>query len=268
MANPIRWLVSKIPAFQPQSQGANVGWGLSDNFKSLAFIVNENGDIQIQPICVVDPNTGAPVNTTGTAGVGSGTVNGSVDNESNAQIALLVESWLKAFNGSSWDKLRTSAALDAKGISQVLAISQMAPDQINGSPLAKQAIVGVNASLSAVATANVLKFDLHELKDHLSIITTCSAGTATLALDFSVDNATWITGISLAAAATQTIDLIGGIPLSSTTAIAATDVSNPITSGGAVTITTDLNPLAFRYIRVTAGTAGAGNTTTTTVSAK
>lgn len=132
---------------------------------------------------------------------------------------------------------------------------------------AKQGCFG-QSQTSATNAPQTITVALGNLHDHLTVIMSTSGGTATLVIKGSVDNSTYTTLISLAASATQTLDLVGAAPLSSTNAIAPTDVSNPVTSGGAVTINSANNPLAFRYIQVIAGTAGVGNTTTLTVSAK
>lgn len=176
------------------------------------------------------------------------------------------------FNGTSWDKIRGLIALDGVAASSgtgALGAGILRIDSLLGKIIADYNVNGVNASVSATNAANPLTVDLRGLHDHLSITSSASAGTFTLTVAGSVDNSTFTTLVSMAAnAGPQTLDFVGSAPLSSTNPIAPTDVSNPVSSGGAVTINVPLNPLAFRYVKITAGTAGVGNTTTTTITAK
>lgn len=125
-----------------------------------------------------------------------------------------------------------------------------------------------NRSVSALASPQTYQNFIGNLARHLSIVCVAPASTATLDVQASVDNNNFLDCFSLAAAATNTVDLVGDSPLSSTTTIASTNVSNPVTSGGAITYVNNLNPLAFPFIKVVAGAAGAGVATTLTVSIK
>lgn len=123
-------------------------------------------------------------------------------------------------------------------------------------------------TVSALATQQTVILFLGNLHSHLSILCNAPASTATLDVQGSVDNSNYIDLLSLATAATNTIDLVGDSPMSSTTTIAATNVSNPVTFGGASTQPNNLNPLSFRFLKVVAGAAGAGVATTLTIAVK
>lgn len=104
-------------------------------------------------------------------------------------------------------------------------------------------------TLSSVHTAKVITLtplQTSGAKQNMTIIVTCSAGTATLLFEVSPDNTTWFTVDTLGAAATNILNYI------------------PTSVGG----TTAINPLAFPYMRITAGDAGVGNTTTTSIALK
>jgi hypothetical protein len=98
-----------------------------------------------------------------------------------------------------------------------------------------------NSNASQVITA-----DLRNMAKTLNIVMTGSAGTFTLTVESSVDNTAFFTIDSIAAAASQT----------------------KIYTETTVGATTAVSPLGFRYCRITAGTAGVGNTTTMTIGAK
>lgn len=106
------------------------------------------------------------------------------------------------------------------------------------------------------------------LGTHLSIICSAPASTATLDVQVSVDGVNYVDCMSLAANVLNTFDFVGTTPISSTTTLASTNVSNPVTSGGAITQTTPVNPLAFPFIKVVAGAAGAGVATVLTIAVK
>ena len=100
--------------------------------------------------------------------------------------------------------------------------------------------------VSALNTQNQVLLDIRSLVNELDILSVASAGTATLQVEVSVDGVNFTTIDNLVAA-----------------------LSNPkhylnSSVGAAVA----LCPLAFRFIRITAGAAGVGNTTTLTISIK
>lgn len=104
----------------------------------------------------------------------------------------------------------------------------------------------VGSVTSAVHAANVVSLDLRNLRDTLAIYMTCSAGTATLVVEVSHDATTYVTLDSIAAAASTAKQY--------SRALLGTTIA--------------LDVLAFRYVRITAGDAGVGNTTTLLIGAK
>lgn len=106
--------------------------------------------------------------------------------------------------------------------------------------------------VSATNTANVQTIDTGNLVGSLSVHTSCSAGTASLTVDVSVDNTNFLNVDTIAAAA-QIVKIYG-----SNTAGAAATTS----SAGA------LAPLSFRYIKLTQASCGVGNTGTMNASVK
>jgi hypothetical protein len=98
---------------------------------------------------------------------------------------------------------------------------------------------GLNASQTTIV-------DLHELVTSVSINMTTSAGTATLTISASPDNTNYLTVDSIAAAA-ATAKIYGSTTAGASTAIA---------------------PLSYRYLKIVAGAAGVGNTTTQNIGAK
>ncbi len=148
-----------------------------------------------------------------------------------------------------------------------LSVNNM-PHLFNGTNYDLELDYFVSRTTSAAATAQTVTFFKGNLGTHLSILCSAPTSTATLDVQGSVDNSNFIDLFSLATNVANTFDFVGTAPLSSTTAIGATDVSNPVTSGGAVTETTLLNPLAFPFLKVVAGAAGAGVSTVLTISVK
>jgi len=100
---------------------------------------------------------------------------------------------------------------------------------------------------SALNAANTVTLDLRGLNQTLDIIMTASAGTATVTISASIDNVTFFQLDSLVAAATTVKHY------------------NNTTVGAS---TYAISPLSWRYVKVVAGTAGVGNTTTLTMSMK
>lgn len=101
-------------------------------------------------------------------------------------------------------------------------------------------------TVSAANTAQQIVLDISNLNQVIDILSVASAGTATLLIEVSQDNSNFVTIDSIAAALTQVKHY------------------NNTTVGA----TTALTPLGFRWVRITAGAAGVGNTTTLTVGVK
>lgn len=101
-------------------------------------------------------------------------------------------------------------------------------------------------NVSGANAAQQFDLDTRNLAGTLAIHMACSAGTATLAISVSSDAVNWLTLDSIAAAATTVKQY------------------THTTVGASIA----LSPLAFRYVRIAAGSAGAGNTTTLTVGMK
>lgn len=132
-----------------------------------------------------------------------------------------------------------------------MSVDQTALLYDQGSPQASAQVIEMKGAfglrmVSALNTAAVVVIDLFNLHDTLAIDMVCSAGTASLTIEVSVDNTNWRTVDSLAAAA-------------------ATAKQYIFSTNGATLV---VSPLAYRYIRITAGAAGVGNTTTTNIAAK
>jgi hypothetical protein len=116
----------------------------------------------------------------------------------------------------------------------------------NGTNWSRARSTLTNRSVSALNTQQQIVLELDNLNQVLDIASDASGGTATLTVEGSADNVNWITLDSIAAALSQTKHY------------------NNTTVGA----TRALTPLAFRFVRITAGAAGAGNTTTLTVGVK
>ncbi len=170
-------------------------------------------------------------------------------------IDLLTLARLALFNGATWDDARTSQALEAGSSVGIMAQHDVKGAVVAAATVATQVLsslltIAVNAvrQVSAVATPNVVIMDLRNLVTSLDIDSLCSgAGTATLQVEVSVNGADFIALEAPIAAAARISKHYG---------------ANVV--GGTI----GLSPLGFRYVRITAGSAGAGNTTTLTVSAK
>ena len=101
-------------------------------------------------------------------------------------------------------------------------------------------------SVSAANTSQQVVVELRNLNQLLAIVSAASGGTATLQIEVSTDNANWISIDTLAAALNQAKNY----------------------TGATVGATVAVSPVAFHWVRITAGAAGVGFTTTLTVSAK
>lgn len=156
--------------------------------------------------------------------------------------------YMMAFNGATWDRVRDALALDAGLAAGVLAAHVTKTLSTGGVFTSLNGLAACTATaVGAANAANVLVLDLRDLSHALDIAMVCSGGTATLQVEVSIDNATWIAIEAPIVAAAATYKHY------STATVGATNA---------------LCPLAFRYVRITAGAAGVGNTTTLTVSAK
>jgi hypothetical protein len=94
--------------------------------------------------------------------------------------------------------------------------------------------------VSAANSTNTYTLDVRNLNKSIAISSIASGGTSTLLVESSTDNSNYITIDSIAAA------------LSNVKQYTETTVGAGVA----------LSPLSFRYLRVTAGAAGVGNTTT------
>lgn len=128
-----------------------------------------------------------------------------------------------------------------------LAVGELLYDGFNSTQLPATRIAGFQKT-SAPNTQVVQTFDIRGINQVLSIVMSTSAGTATVKIEASGDGTTFITIDSIAAAGSTIKSYI----------LAHNDL------GG----TTAVSPLSFRYVKITIGTAGVGNTTTTTVAFK
>jgi hypothetical protein len=151
-------------------------------------------------------------------------------------------------NGGTYDRLRLAQALDAGAQTGILATfigrlfnngTGTGGSLLDYAMLQWRAVSGLNAQQQQV-------IELRNLASRLSIVSVASGGTATLQVEVSTDNVNFISIDTLAAALTQAKDY----------------------SAATVGATVAVSPLAFRYVRITAGAAGVGNTTTLTVGAK
>lgn len=149
------------------------------------------------------------------------------------------------YNSTTWDPILAASFLDARFTRGVQLMALEILDDVNNGNMQSKAVAG-GVMVSAANTQAQQVFAINDCKSILAVYMVASGGTATLTVEASVDNVNWNTIDSLAAAATNK------------------KAYTPVTNGG----TLALPPLAFRYIRITAGAAGAGFTTTTIVTAK
>lgn len=160
---------------------------------------------------------------------------------------LRVASSNLVWNGASWDRMRGAVALDAGLAAGLQASHGSLVDSLNGVFSSVNALSQFRSrTVSAVNAANAVTIDLRNLRDTLAIHSAASAGTANLTVEVSSDNVNWLTIDTIAAAAT----------------VVKQYTATTVGAGVA------LSPLSFRYVRITAGAAGAGNTTTLTIGAK
>lgn len=141
----------------------------------------------------------------------------------------------------------TSSTTTPVSIQGTPSVQSIAVDQAGN--VGRNALCGNGGrQVSAANATNQLVLTEANLHDILAIYVTCSAGTASLLVEVSEDNANWITIDNIAAAATQVKQY----------SVAHNDVGAGIA----------LSPLAFMFVRITVGAAGVGNTTTLLVGMK
>jgi hypothetical protein len=100
--------------------------------------------------------------------------------------------------------------------------------------------------VSAANAAQTWTYDIGDISQVLAIVAVCSAGTATLTVTGSFDDANFVT-IDSAVAASTNVKLYNNSTAGATTAV---------------------SPLAFRWVTISVGTCGASNTSTLTVGGK
>jgi hypothetical protein len=167
--------------------------------------------------------------------------------------ALAVNAFGFIYNGTTWDRLRSAGAIDSLGITGSLSAQAAGSHVTPGATVGAQATSGANniasqqaRPTSAANTAQTVIIDSRNLGKTLAINMVASAGTATLIISASVDNTNYITIDSIA------------------TAAATVKQYTEVTVGAS----TALSPLSYRYIKIVAGAAGAGNTTTMDIGMK
>lgn len=172
------------------------------------------------------------------------------DGDAKAVIAaglIPVKSRIALFNGVTWDDARSAVVLDVGLQTGLLAAHSSLVANVAGVFSSVNSLSHASSrSVSAVNTAQAVTLDLRDIHDTLAISSVGSAGTHTLTVEGSVDNVNFITLDSIAAVLTQIKQY----------------------TAATVGATVALSPLAFRYVRITSGTAGVGNTTTLTIAAK
>ena len=134
-------------------------------------------------------------------------------------------------------------------LDQVLSVSEMLESQVNGTnlPMAKAGALAWE-SVSGLNTAQSITIDMRDLHSTLSIYMQCSAGSATLIIKTSCNGG-------------GSFDLV----LDSFAAAANKVLQYDITH---LASTVAVNPLSFRLLQVSAGAAGAGNTSTLYIGVK
>lgn len=186
-----------------------------------------------------------------------------------AQPVYIVDPEAAQNSGSSLDIASVVALDNSFGSNPALAAFASANAKMHrflkvGSPnvfqyLADQGSFGISA-VSGVHTAQNVILDLRQEASILAIDMTASGGTATLVVTAGVDGATFPMAIDSIAAALQT-------DLQYTLAYYTINGAGTA-NGGAGAGANKLNPLAFRWVKVAAGDAGVGNTTTLTIGVK
>jgi hypothetical protein len=168
---------------------------------------------------------------------------------SNPQPGLVTHSYITALRSiGAMATISTGSYLDAIfGNPFALAVQEIAYYVRNAGSYqgVRMGALGV-VQVSAINTANVVYQEIRDLHSVVSIYMSCSAASATLLVEVSNDGTTFLTLDTFAAA--------GNITKNYTPTTLATTIP--------------LFPGAFQFLRVTAGAAGAGNTTTLWVAVK
>lgn len=118
--------------------------------------------------------------------------------------------------------------------------------QVPGTTVLEDLMLYNSRNTSTANAALTVNFDCRGLNQVLAINMTTSGGTATLTLSVTTDGTNFITVDSIAAAAATAKNY----------------------SAGTLGATTGISPLAFQTIKVVAGAAGVGNTTTLDIAMK
>lgn len=168
---------------------------------------------------------------------------------STPQPGLVAHAYLNAIKGpGAMATISTGSYVDTVfGNPFALAVQEIA-SYIRNTGTNQETRMGAlgDMQVSATNTANVISSKISDLHSIVSIYMSTSGGDATLLVEGSNDNTTFLTLDSVAAAATITKNYTPTTP--------ATTIA--------------LFPGAFQFLRVTAGAAGAGNTTTLWVAVK
>lgn len=121
-------------------------------------------------------------------------------------------------------------------------------------------VIGYRTTSAANAT-NAAIMELRNLVQIISIHSAASGGTATLLVEASQDNSNFLQIDSIAAALTTDLQYT-----LATNALNGAAQAGTVAGTGASTV--KLNPLGFRFVRITSGAAGVGNTVTMTIGVK
>lgn len=210
------------------------------SIKGLRFMVDRLGRMWAHGVVLLSPST------IGGGLIAPATVQYQADN-TGPGIGLTVNAYLFLEDGAVMRTLQAAYQIDANLDHNAAAVSDIGYIQTEGAyiPVGRLAAISFR-QVSAINTANAGTFDIRNLNQAIQIYGVCSAGTATLTVESSTDSVNWLTIDSVAAAGTQSklyFNNTGGTTLA-------------------------LCPHYFRYLRVTMGTAGAGNTTTLYVGVK
>lgn len=198
-------------------------WDLSKAPRNLRFLVDDEGNLITMPVIPVDPTLTSPIQPIGATCLRDPVLNSAArcygdwwsSGVSDASVGLITNARIALYS-----------SVAAKWQGQLTDYSS------------------TNISAANTAQTVTLPPAYHSgLKSMLDVRMTCSAGTATLNVEVSQDNVTWIALDAIAAAA-------------------ATVLHYDTADVGA---TIGLNPMTFPFVRFVAGAAGAGNTTTMVV---
>ncbi len=169
----------------------------------------------------------------------------------NAQTPMISGTAISMSDGGTpaqYFSLRSSFAGDATRGRRTNAQVQLTHAQDNNGTITWFAniAIAIFRGVSAANASQAVTLDTGNLSQSLSVNMLASGATATVLIEVSVDNVNFITLDSVAAA------------------LEISKVYGASTAG----TTRALSPLSFRFVRITAGAAGVGNTTTLTVAVK